>query len=78
MLDLLEVSILERDHAFDIQLGEALGAHRAFWRDPERSWDLRGMIALPALAVAQDARARGLPVRMTSPYLPPAVFVDHS
>jgi hypothetical protein len=68
---------------FDEALRNALVMHRQYWRDFEpnpgerREKDPRGFIALGPLAWATLRRDRGLPVNITSDYLPRSVIESH-
>lgn len=56
---------------FNTALAEAVELHKAYWTaDEDRTDDPSGMVALPLLAVACLAHDGGLPVEVTSDYLP--------
>lgn len=61
---------------FNEALGNALTLHREFWtKDDASAVDPRGYVALGLLALACTARNSGMPVDVSSEYLP-AVLLE--
>jgi hypothetical protein len=60
--------------AFDKALEKALRLHARYWGEGERARDPEGWVSMPLAALVREARARGLPARLASDYLPPALL----
>ena len=63
--------IMDRDAAgVNAALAKALQSHRDYWANGERAADPRGYVSFPLLGLAGFAHDDGLPIEVSSEYLP--------